>query len=95
MITINLTLLITIISALVALIGWLIGFTAKQTKKQAKRDIKCDTHEGDIKDLKDEQCLLCYGMLGCLDGLKQLGANGRVTETKNRLEKHLNQQAHD
>lgn len=56
--------------------------------------LKQNKQDGDIKELKDEQCLMSYAMLACLDGLKQLGANGNVTDAHNKLEKHLNQKAH-
>ncbi len=49
----------------------------------------------DIRDIKDEQCIMSYALLACLDGLKQLGANGNVTDAHNKLEKHLNKKAHD
>ena len=49
----------------------------------------------DIRDIKAEQCLTSYALLACLDGLKQLGANGNVTDAHNKLEKHLNKRAHD
>lgn len=49
----------------------------------------------DIKDIKEEQCVLSYAMLACLDGLQQLKCNGAVTEAHNKLEKYLNKKAHD
>lgn len=49
----------------------------------------------EISLLKKEQQVLCYGMLAALDGLKQLGANGNVTEAHSRLEKHLNERSHN
>lgn len=49
----------------------------------------------DMKEMQDELCLISYAMLACLDGLKQQGCNGAVTEAHNKLEKHLNQRAHD
>lgn len=49
----------------------------------------------EIDKIKEEQCVMCYGLLATLDGLKQLGANGNVTEAHQKLEKHLNQQAHE
>ena len=48
----------------------------------------------DIKSLKTEQTLLTYGVLACLQGLKEQGCNGPVTEAINKIEKHLNIQAH-
>ena len=41
------------------------------------------------------QTLICYGLLACLQGLKEQGCNGPVTEAMNRMETHLNQAAHD
>lgn len=48
-----------------------------------------------IKNMQSEQALLTYGLLTCLKGLHELGANGPVTEAINRFEKHLNQRAHE
>ncbi|MCI6451727.1 MAG: branched-chain amino acid ABC transporter permease, partial [Hungatella sp.] len=41
------------------------------------------------------QCLLVYGVLACLKGMKEQGCNGPVTEAINKIEKHINQQAHE
>ena len=49
----------------------------------------------DIKAIKREQTLVVYSMRACLDGLEQLGANHKVTEAKDKLDKYINQQAHD
>lgn len=49
----------------------------------------------DIEKIKEEQCLLTYGVLACLKGLQEQGCNGPVTEAANKIEKHLNQQAHE
>ena len=51
--------------------------------------------EMEIENIKKEQCIMCYGLLATLDGLKQLGANGNVSDAYQKLEKHLNQTAHD
>ena len=48
----------------------------------------------DIQELRDELCVLSYGMLAALDGLKQLHCNGEVTKAHDILSKHLNKQAH-
>lgn len=55
---------------------------------------KQNTQDEEINQIKEEQCLICYGLLSCLDGLKQLGANGNVTVAHEKLEKHINQSAH-
>lgn len=52
-----------------------------------------DTQE--IKRLKKENTLICYALSACLDGLIQLGANHTVPKAKDRLDKYLNQSAHD
>lgn len=56
--------------------------------------LKQEQQDKDIKALKDEQCLLTYGVLACLKGLKEQGCNGPVTEAINKIEKHINQEAH-
>lgn len=42
-----------------------------------------------------EQALLTYGILACLKGLKEQGCNGPVTEAINKIEKYLNNKAHE
>ncbi|MBR3552458.1 MAG: branched-chain amino acid ABC transporter permease [Clostridia bacterium] len=55
--------------------------------KQARQD-------EEIKALKEEQAIICYGLLAALKGLHEKGCNGPVTDGIQRMEKHLNQQAH-
>ena len=43
---------------------------------------------------RQEQTLIVYGVLACLKGLKEQGCNGPVTEAINKIEKHINIQAH-
>lgn len=57
------------------------------------QDVKA-AHEADIKALREELTVVCYALLACLDGLKQLGANGNVTKAHDTLDKHLNKNAH-
>lgn len=45
--------------------------------------------------MKKEQCLLTYGVLACLKGLREQGCNGPVSEAITKIEKHINQEAHD
>ena len=51
-------------------------------------------HVEDIESIKKELCVICYGLFATLDGLKQQGANGNVTDAYNTLEKHINKSAH-
>ncbi len=53
-----------------------------------------ETQDKEIKELKEEQAILTYGILACLKGLKEQGCNGPVTEAINKIEKHLNEKAH-
>ncbi len=57
--------------------------------------LKQNKQDEEIQKMKAEQCLLTYGILACLKGLKEQGCNGPVTEAIGRIEKHINKQAHD
>lgn len=57
--------------------------------------LRQNQQDEEIEMIKKEQCLLTYGVLACLKGLKEQGCNGPVTEAINKIEKHINQQAHD
>lgn len=50
--------------------------------------------EKEIKQIKEEDTLICYALSACLDGLQQLGCNHTVPDAKDKLDKYLNQQAH-
>lgn len=89
-------------SAFVAAVIALVGVFAKAVRwmdrqKQQDNDIKAlrATHIHDMDAIKQEQTLMVYGVLACLKGLKEQGCNGPVTEAINRIEKHLNQKAHE
>ena len=56
--------------------------------------LKQNKQDDDIKAIKEENTLICYGLKACLDGLEQLGANHTVPIAKDKLEKHLNKSAH-
>lgn len=75
-----LTAVVVIFSAVFAVYKWYL--------KQNQQDVE-------IERVKLEQCLLTYGILACLKGLKEQGCNGPVTEAIAKIEKHINKQAHD
>ncbi len=75
-----LTAVVIIFSAVFAAYKWYL--------KQNQQDVE-------IERVKSEQCLLTYGILACLKGLKEQGCNGPVTEAIDKIEKHINKQAHD
>lgn len=74
------------ITAIIAVIKWLNSMHDKQQQY--------DNYDKDIADIKEEQCMLTYCMLAVLEGLKQQGCNGPVTEARDALEKHINKKAH-
>lgn len=47
-----------------------------------------------IKEIMDEQSLTCYGLRGALQGLIEQGCNGPCKDALEKLNKHLNQEAH-
>lgn len=69
-----------IVATLFAFFNWL--------NRQKKQDT-------DIKKINTEMTLLCYCMRACLDGLEQLGANHTVPVAKDKLDKYINQKAHE
>ncbi len=87
--------LITASGVIIGLIVAIIRFIM-QPKHQGEAIKKLrSAHEADIKTINEEQCLITYGLLACLKGLQEQGCNGPVTEAINKIEKHLNKQAHD
>ncbi|MBQ6403853.1 MAG: branched-chain amino acid ABC transporter permease [Oscillospiraceae bacterium] len=76
-----------VIAAVIAILGYY-NKAYKWYQKQEKQD-------KDIKAIKREQTLTVYALRACLDGLSQLGANHVVPEAKDKLDKYINQQAHD
>ncbi len=88
----------SLIGALGVIGGVLIaGYKFYKKPEKLEKQIKQirETHEEDIRKINEEQCLITYGVLSCLKGLKEQGCNGPVTEAINKIEKHLNKQAHD
>lgn len=96
--------IITIASVITAL-GVIIGVILKIHNWYLKQDKQDESHEKDIQaleqkhkeditQLREENCLICFALSACLDGLMQLGANHTVPVAKEKLDKYLNQQAH-
>lgn len=72
----------------IAVIGGLLISIYKWYSRQNEQDTE-------LKKMKEEQCLITYGLLACLKGLKEQGCNGPVTEAIDKLEKYLNKAAHN
>ena len=47
-----------------------------------------------IREIQEEQILICYGLKGALDGLIEQGCDGPVHDATEKLDKHLNRCAH-
>ena len=56
--------------------------------------LKQEKQDADINAIKEEQTILTQGILACLQGLHEQGCNGPVTAAIERIETHLNKQAH-
>ena len=76
--------LLTALGVIGGVVLWLFKFV-ERNKKQ----------DEELKAIRKEQTLICYGVLACLKGLKEQGCNGPVTAALDKLEKHLNQAAHE
>lgn len=76
--------LLTALGVIGGVVLWLFKFV-ERNKKQDEA----------IAAIRKEQTLICYGVLACLKGLKEQGCNGPVTAALDKLEKHLNQAAHE
>lgn len=101
MITLNVQSIITagaVVGALTALIALFVKIVRWiDHQKEQDKDIE-DIRQQMVqhnRETKEEQTLLTYGILACLKGLQQQDCNGPVTEAINRIEKHLNQKAHE
>ena len=100
-ITINAQTIITagaVVSTLVMLVKLLADAHKshlEQLGQQQKQEDKQKRFEEEIQEVKREQCLLVYGVLACLKGLKEQGCNGPVSEAILKIEKHINLSAHD
>lgn len=87
-----------LIGALGVIGGLLIAgykFYLKPEKLAKRMENLRQMHEEDIRKINKEQCLITYGLLACLKGLNEKGCNGPVTEAINKIEEHMNKQAHD
>lgn len=67
----------------------------KQDKQTDDIESLRERHDTDIKGIADELALHTYGILACLKGLQEKGCNGPVTEAIDKIDKYLNNKAHD
>ena len=76
-----------VVGAAVALVSFFVKLVRWADRQKAQ--------DKELQDVKAELTLLTYGVLACLKGLKEQGCNGPVTDAVNKIEKHINQKAHD
>jgi len=57
--------------------------------------LKQEKQDDEIKSIKEEQRILLNGILACLDGLSQLGANHSVPIQRKKIEDYINDKAHN
>lgn len=77
-------------AALVTALG-VLGGVVVSLYKASERDRK---QSEIIKEMMAEQSLICYGLRGALQGLIEQGCNGPCKDALEKLNKHLNQEAH-
>ena len=77
-------------AAFVTALG-VLGGVAVSLYKASERDKK---QSEIIKEMMAEQSLICYGLRGALQGLIEQGCNGPCKDALEKLNKHLNQEAH-
>lgn len=51
--------------------------------------------DAEIKSMREEQTIITETLFAVLDGLKQQGCNGPVSEAHDKLRIHLNNKAHE
>ena len=89
------------LASLLAAIGAILKYYNKAydfSKHQSEQDRAiaeiAKKHEEDIREVREEQSLVIYGILSCLKGLQEQGCDGAVADAIDKFEKFLNQAAH-
>lgn len=86
-----------VLSAVGVIVGILLKayswYLRQQEQDKALAALKAH-HDEDMKQIREENRLICYALSACLDGLMQLGCNHTVPAAKTDLDKYLNKQAH-
>ena len=70
-------------ASLITALGVILGVVFKVHKWYLKQK----KIEEEIKQIKEEDTLICYALSACLDGLQQLGCNHTVPDAKDKLDK--------
>ena len=92
--------------SILSLAAGLIAIFVTAIKRKAKEEDKIKALEAsfikeqeETKEVRrschEEQTLIIFGLLACLNGLAELGCDGPVAEAIKKIEKHINIKAHD
>lgn len=78
------------VAAVIAAIGALV----KNFTKAHSWYLKQEEQDKVIRNIVEEQQIQIYALLACLKGLKEQGCDGPVTDAIEKIEKHINKEAH-
>ncbi len=87
-----------IIGACSVILGVIIGGYKLYDKffdKLSRLERRVAALEQENKNIKKENALVIYALGACLDGLHQQGCNGEVTKAMDKINKYINNAAHD
>ena len=76
----------SLLAALGALVGAVIAVYKQVESNKRQSEV--------IKEMQEEQTIICYGLRGALQGLIEKGCDGPCKDALQMLDKHLNQNAH-
>ena len=76
----------SLLGALGALVGVVLAIYRQYESNQKQTEV--------IKEIQEEQTLICYGLRGALQGLIEQGCDGPGKDALQMLDKHLNKSAH-
>ena len=76
----------SLLAALGALVGAVIAIYKQVESNKKQSEV--------IKEMQEEQTIICYGLRGALQGLIEKGCDGPCKEALSMLDKHLNKSAH-
>ena len=83
------------ITAIAAYFTKLVRWVDRKQKQNNEIQQLKQTHAEDVQSILREQTMLTYGILACLKGLQEQGCNGPVTEAVLKIERYLNEKAHE
>lgn len=86
---------VTALGVLVGIFVKLVRWVDEQKEQRQSISTLEEKHETDMKEMREENQLLMYGILSCLKGLQEKGCNGPVTVAVDKIEKYLNAKAHE